>query len=142
MELTERERKRLKGLVERARGEDPDDTVLGALAAKLVAGGGPTFAKYAEILEAGAVVDPAILERVQQAVTAAERLRIRYSARSTGETTERVVRPFNVHFHDGREYLEAFCELRGADRVFAVGNIEAILPFVDASTEVASGRDR
>ena len=25
---------------------------------------------------------------------------------------------------DGREYLEAFCELRGADRVFAIGNIE------------------
>ena len=63
-------------------------------------------------------------DRIQRAVDSATRLSIRYTARSTGETTDRVVRPFNVHFYDGREYLEAFCELRGADRVFAIGNIE------------------
>jgi proteasome accessory factor C len=124
MELTERERARLRTLVERARQEDPEDDVLAALAARLAAGGGPSFAKYAEVLEPGVDPDPDIVEQIQRAVASASRLSIRYTARSTGETTDRVVRPFNVHFYDGREYLEAFCELRGADRVFAVGNIE------------------
>jgi len=124
MELTERERARLRTLVEQARQEDPEDDVLAALAARLAAGGGPSFAKYAEVLEPGVDPDPDIVDRIRRAVASASRLSIRYTARSTGETTDRVVRPFNVHFYDGREYLEAFCELRGADRVFAVGNIE------------------
>lgn len=127
MELTERERARLKTLVDRARREDPDDAVLAELAAKLVAGGGPAFAKYVEVLESAGESDPGIAEAVRRAVDGSERIAIRYTASSTGETTERVVRPFNVHFYDGREYLEAYCELRKADRVFAVGNIEAIL---------------
>lgn len=127
MELTERERSRIRTLVEEARQTDPDDAVLASLAAKLAAGGGPSFEKYVEVLEPAGESDPEIGRRVREAVANGERLSIRYTARSTGETTRRVVRPFNIHFYDGREYLEAFCELRGADRVFAVGNIEAIL---------------
>lgn len=140
MELTEKERARLRKLVERAREEDPADEVLARLAARLAVGGGPSFAKYAEVLEPGTEPDPEILERIRAAVAASHRLAIRYTARSTGETTERVVRPFNVHFYDGREYLEAFCELRGADRVFAVGNIEEARA-VPEETETAARRD-
>lgn len=138
MELTERERARLKALVDEARRTSPTDDVLAALAARLAVGGGPSFARYSEVLAPAGAVDPAVLERVQAAVAAAERLRIRYTARSTGETTDRVVRPFNVHFYDGREYLEAFCELRGADRVFAVGGIESILPLDADAADVPS----
>lgn len=135
MELTERERDRLRRLVEEARVERPEDPVLAELSAKLTAGGGPTFAKYVEILESSGEIDPSVAETVQRAIDESGRVAIRYTARSTGETTERVVRPFNVHFYDGREYLEAYCELRKADRVFAMGNIEAIL---DAPEEPAS----
>lgn len=131
MELTQRERAELKALVDEARHARPDDPLLADLAAKLAAGGGPAFAKWVEVLEAGGETDPAILDRVRRAIAREERLTIRYTARTTGETTERTVRPFNIHFYDGREYLEAFCELRGADRVFAVGNIESILAPVD-----------
>ncbi len=127
MELTERERERLRSLVEAARREEPGDALLASLASKLAAGSGPAFAKYAEVLDAGGESDAGVVAAVREAVGAGRRLAIRYTARSTGETTERVVRPFNVHFYDGREYLEAFCELRGADRVFAMGNIQAIL---------------
>jgi len=127
MELTEQERERLRGLVEEAQREAPGDSVLASLAAKLKAGGGPSFARYSELLDAGGRADPEIAARVREAVEAAGRLRIRYTSRSSGETTERVVRPFNIHFYDGQEYLEAFCELRGADRLFALGSIEAIL---------------
>lgn len=127
MELTERERTRLRALVEAARREAPEDALLAELQAKLTAGGGPTFAKYEEILESSGEIDPEVAEAVERAIAGSGRVAIRYTARSTGETTERVVRPFNVHFYDGREYLEAYCELRKADRVFAMGNIEAIL---------------
>ena len=127
MEITRQERERLLALVEEARRIDASDTVLASLAAKLKAGGGPAFARYSELLETGGTPDPAIAARVREAVETASRLRIRYTSRSSGETTERVVRPFNIHFYDGQEYLEAFCELRGADRLFAVTSIEAIL---------------
>lgn len=127
MELTQRERERLRELVDEARREG-DEAVLASLAAKLAAGGGPAFARYEEILETGGEADPRVVEEVRAAVREARRLAIRYRARSTGETTERVVRPFNVHFYNGLEYLEAFCEMRDADRVFAIGSIEAILP--------------
>jgi proteasome accessory factor C len=132
MELTEPERTRLRDLVEEARRKEPRSEVLASLAAKLTAGGGPSFAKYAEVLEHAGETDRDVLARVRAAVESSSRLAIRYTARATGETTERVIRPFNIHFYDGREYLEAFCELRGADRVFAVGNIEAILPISES----------
>jgi proteasome accessory factor C len=133
MELTERERERLRELIEGAR-RDADDPLLASLAAKLAAGGGPAFAKYSEVLEPGAEAQPEVLDAVRAAVRQGGRLAIRYTARTTGETTDRVVRPFNVHFYDGREYLEAYCELRQADRVFAVGAIEAILPLPEEET--------
>lgn len=135
MELTGQERERLLELVEAARRMDAGDSVLAALAAKLTAGGGPAFARYSELLDASGETDPAVSRRVRDAVDAAERLRIRYTSKSSGETTERVIRPFNIHFYDGREYLEAFCELRGADRLFAVAGIEAILDPVALAIE-------
>lgn len=135
VEITEQERERLLGLVEEARRGDPGDTVLASLAAKLKARGGPSFARYSELLESSGEPDPQISARVRSAVETSSPLRIRYTSRSSGETTERVVRPFNIHFYDGQEYLEAFCELRDADRLFAVAGIEAIL------TEPAGGRD-
>lgn len=127
MELTERELERMRELVAEARRASPDDERLAAIEAKLVAGSGPTFAKYAELLEPARSSDPDVLRRVRAAIAADARLGIRYTARTTGETTERVIRPFNVHFYDGREYLEAYCELRRDDRVFAIGNIDAVL---------------
>lgn len=134
MEITDQERVRLLALIEEARRVDAADTVLASLAARLKAGGGPAFARYSELLEVGGISDPAIVVRVREAVETSRRLRIRYTSRSSGETTERVVRPFNIHFHDGQEYLEAFCELRDADRLFAVASIDAILTEPDAGS--------
>lgn len=127
VEITRQERERLLALVEAARRADASDTVLASLAAKLKAGGGPSFARYSELLEAGGEPDQQVAAQVREAVETSSPIRIRYTSRSSGETTERVVRPFNVHFYDGREYLEAFCELRDADRLFAMAGIEAIL---------------
>lgn len=133
MELTEQERERLLALVEDARRGEASDDLLASLAAKLKAGGGPAFARYSELLDAGGKLDPAIASRVREAVETSQRIRIRYTSRSSGATTERVIRPFNIHFYDGQEYLEAFCELRGADRLFAMASIDAILNEPDGS---------
>lgn len=137
VEITQQERERLLALVEAARRDDAVDTVLASLAAKLKAGGGPSFARYSELLESGGESDPQVAARIRAAVETSSPLRIRYTSRSSGETTERVVRPFNIHFYDGREYLEAFCELRDADRLFAMAGIEAILtePTGDSQTQ-------
>ncbi|HEY7473341.1 MAG TPA: WYL domain-containing protein [Gemmatimonadota bacterium] len=140
MELTGQERERLLTLIETARRHDASDPVLASLAVKLKAGGGPAFARYSELLEGGGESDPAVASRVREAVETAQRIRIRYTSRSSGETTERVVRPFNVHFYDGREYLEAFCELRNADRLFAIANIDAILNEAVANSGDEGGR--
>jgi predicted DNA-binding transcriptional regulator YafY len=133
VELTEQERERLLALVEDARRGEASDDLLASLAAKLKAGGGPAFARYSELLDAGGKLDPAIASRVREAVETSQRIRIRYTSRSSGATTERVIRPFNIHFYDGQEYLEAFCELRGADRLFAMASIDAILNEPDGS---------
>ncbi|HUP00290.1 MAG TPA: WYL domain-containing protein [Gemmatimonadota bacterium] len=137
MELTGKERERLRVLVEEARRAEPGSEVLASLAAKLTAGGGPTFAKYSELLEPAEESDREVLAFVRAALESSSRLAIRYTASTTGETTERVIRPFNIHFYDGREYLEAFCELRDADRVFAIGNISAILPLPEDGAETS-----
>lgn len=144
MELTGQERERLLALIEEARREDAGDTVLASLAVKLKAGGGPAFARYSELLDAGGKSDPAIAGRIREAVESAQKIRIRYTSRSSGETTERVVRPFNVHFYNGQEYLEAFCELRDADRLFAIANIDAILSesAVGTSWDQSAGPDK
>jgi predicted DNA-binding transcriptional regulator YafY len=142
VEITEQERERLLALVEEARRDDAADTVLASLAAKLKAGGGPAFARYSELLESGGEPDPQVAARVRDAVETSSPIRIRYTSRSSGETTERVVRPFNVHFYDGREYLEAFCELRDADRLFAIAGIEAILTEPSGDREADDSADR
>jgi predicted DNA-binding transcriptional regulator YafY len=142
VEITQQERERLLSLVEEARREDAADTVLASLAAKLKAGGGPSFARYSELLEPGGEPDPQIAAQVRDAVETSSPLRIRYTSRSSGETTERVVRPFNVHFYDGREYLEAFCELRDADRLFAMAGIEAILVEPPGDREAEDSAER
>jgi predicted DNA-binding transcriptional regulator YafY len=142
VEITEQERERLLALVEGARKGDAADTVLASLAAKLKARGGPSFARYSELLESSGEPDPQISARVRDAVETSSPLRIRYTSRSSGETTERVVRPFNIHFYDGQEYLEAFCELRDADRLFAMAGIEAILTEPSGGHDPKDGPDR
>jgi predicted DNA-binding transcriptional regulator YafY len=72
-------------------------------------------------------VEPATAARVRRALERQGTIRIRYRANRSGEVTVRRIRPFNIHFYDGQEYVEAFCEMRGSDRIFALGNIEEIL---------------
>ena len=119
--------------VARLEGRAGEARVLEGLAAKLeaLAGGAPgagTLALLEEVLPAaGAAPAPALAARVRRAVERQEPIRIRYRANRSGEVTTRRIRPFNVHFYDGQEYVEAFCELRGSDRIFALGNIEDVI---------------
>jgi predicted DNA-binding transcriptional regulator YafY len=116
-----------------AAGRDDSARVLEGLLEKLRALAADTpstperLVLFEEILPvAGAPALPATASRVRRALERQEPIRIRYRANRTGEVTTRRIRPFNIHFYDGQEYVEAFCELRGSDRIFALGNIEEI----------------
>jgi predicted DNA-binding transcriptional regulator YafY len=125
----------IRRLAEEARQEAREDSArtLNAVLAKLEALSGLRASRdplelFEEVLPVPErAVDPAILTAVRRAMEHAQPIRIRYRANRTGEVTTRSIRPFNIHFYNGQEYVEAYCELRGADRIFALGNIEQIL---------------
>jgi len=72
--------------------------------------------------------DPDTLHACLTALITGRRLPIRYLAASTGETTERTVRPYHLVHHDGGWHLIAFCELRDAVRDFALVRTELTGP--------------
>jgi predicted DNA-binding transcriptional regulator YafY len=72
-------------------------------------------------------VDPNIRRAVEMALDEGKYLRIRYYAHSSDETTERVIRPYEIDDDPNGPYLAAFCELRGEDRVFRLDAICEIL---------------
>jgi predicted DNA-binding transcriptional regulator YafY len=113
-------------------GRESSARTLEELLAKMraLAGGDATrgLTLFEEILPvADSPAAPGTAKRVRRALESQETIRIRYRAARSGEVTTRRIRPFNVHFYNGQEYVEAFCELRGSDRIFALANIEEIL---------------
>lgn len=80
-------------------------------------------------------VDPEILRQVKGAVNQGNRLRIRYYTSNTGETTERVIRPHEIADESIGPYLSAFCELRGADRLFNLDAIEEVYEILPPEDE-------
>jgi len=75
--------------------------------------------------------DPDVLHACLTALIAGRSLPIRYLAASTGETTERTVRPYHLVHHDGGWHLIAHCELRDAVRDFALVRLEITGPAGD-----------
>jgi predicted DNA-binding transcriptional regulator YafY len=117
---------RTAGRAESARTLDELLAKLRALAS--TGTGAPGLTLFEEVLPVVETpVSPGTAGRVRRALERQEPLRIRYRANRSGEVTTRRIRPFNIHFYNGQEYVEAFCELRGSDRIFALGNIEEIL---------------
>ena len=72
-------------------------------------------------------VDPKIMDQIEEALDNGNRLRIRYFAHTSGETTERVIRPYEIIYEGNGPFLSAYCELRRADRQFRLDAIEKIL---------------
>jgi predicted DNA-binding transcriptional regulator YafY len=114
-------------------GRDASARTLGGLLSKLRALAGERDAAgrlslFEEVLPLpDRPIEPETGLRVRRALERQEPIRIRYRGNRSGEVTTRRIRPFNIHFYTGQEYVEAFCELRGSDRIFALGNIEEIL---------------
>jgi predicted DNA-binding transcriptional regulator YafY len=117
----------------RQEGREASARLLEELLLKLraIAGVDPPTSRlmlFEEILPlSGSPMAPGTVTRVRRALEQQEAIRIRYRANRDGEVTTRRIRPFNIHFYNGQEYVEAFCELRGSDRIFALSNIEEIL---------------
>ena len=77
-------------------------------------------------------VDPEIYRKVEEALKRGNRLRIRYFVHTTGEITERVIKPHEIADESIGPFLSAFCELRGAERLFRLDAIEEILEILPA----------
>lgn len=66
-----------------------------------------------------------VFETIAAATLKRRRVRVRYGARSTGESTERVISPQRlVHYRDNW-YVDAWCHLREGLRKFAIDAIAA-----------------
>ncbi len=63
---------------------------------------------------------------IQTALQDNKKLRLRYYAHTTGQTTERVVQPITLEQRGDSEYLVAFCELRQEERNFRLDAIQEI----------------
>jgi predicted DNA-binding transcriptional regulator YafY len=85
---------------------------------------------------------PTKLEFFELAATAVLkrlRLQVTYWARSSNETTERVLSPQRLVFYRGNWYLDAWCHLRNGLRSFSVDGIRAArLPDADRGEEVVA----
>lgn len=65
-----------------------------------------------------------VFETVAAATLKRRRLRLRYGARSSGQTTERTVSPQRLVFYRDNWYLDAYCHLREDLRKFALDAIQ------------------
>jgi predicted DNA-binding transcriptional regulator YafY len=73
--------------------------------------------------QAARTLPPGVFEVVAAATLKRRRLSIAYAARSTAETTERVVSPQRLVLYRDNWYLDAWCHLREGLRKFAVDAI-------------------
>ncbi len=73
--------------------------------------------------QAARALPPGVFEVVAAATLKRRRLSIAYAARSTAETTERVVSPQRLVLYRDNWYLDAWCHLREGLRKFAVDAI-------------------
>lgn len=81
--------------------------------------------KRVRVLRQAARALPAgMFETIAAATLKRRRIRMRYGARSTGETTERTVSPQRLVLYRDNWYLDAWCHLRVGLRKFALDAIE------------------
>ena len=70
-----------------------------------------------------AQVDPALLEASRLALRNRCRLWIRYHGAHKDEISERVIRPYHLHFHLGEPHLICWCEWKSAMRQFHLSRV-------------------
>lgn len=66
------------------------------------------------------------LKLLEEALEKGRDVHIEYYSASRGEFTKRRVRPESIERRSGVPYLNAYCYLRNADRVFKLGRIKTI----------------
>ena len=74
--------------------------------------------------QAARALPASVFETVAAATLKRRRLRMRYGARSSGQTTERTVSPQRLVFYRDNWYLDAYCHLREDLRKFALDAIQ------------------
>lgn len=70
-----------------------------------------------------AQVDPALLEASRLALRNRRKLWIRYHGAHKDDISERVIRPYHLHFHLGEPHLISWCERKSAIRQFHLSRV-------------------
>jgi predicted DNA-binding transcriptional regulator YafY len=86
--------------------------------------------------QAARPLPPGVFEVVAAATLKRRRLRLAYAARSTAESTDRVVSPQRLVLYRDNWYLDAWCHLRDGLRKFAVDAIAGAVLLDDKAKAV------
>lgn len=73
---------------------------------------------------------------VAEATVSRRRLRMHYSARTTGQTTEREVSPQRLIHYRGNWYLDAWCHTRNGPRAFSLDAIETASAIDETAVDI------
>jgi proteasome accessory factor C len=110
----------LPGLYDRA----AVDSALAKLESAAGSAAASSSAVSVEVEPAGS--DPVVLETVEQALREGRRLHLSYYVPARDETTERDVDPMRLSVVDGWSYLQGWCRLADALRLFRLDRISTI----------------
>jgi proteasome accessory factor C len=110
----------LPGLYDRA----AVDSALAKLESAAGSAAASSAAVSVEVEPAGS--DPVVLETVEQALREGRRLHLSYYVPARDETTERDVDPMRLSVVDGWSYLQGWCRLADAVRLFRLDRITSI----------------
>ena len=106
----------------------------------LLARGGVAPQRAAEALRilplGGRSCDPLIFRQVVATTLAGRRMDIRYLARSSGQTSTRLISPQRLVRYRDNWYLDAWCHWRGALRSFSIDAIEDVQATDDPAQEI------
>ncbi|GAB4124199.1 MAG: YafY family protein [Roseiflexaceae bacterium] len=80
-----------------------------------------------DLPSAHVVVRHAMVVTLAEATHSAQRIWLRYRDRNES-SSERIVDPYGIAYHQGAWYLIGFCHLRQGQRIFRLDRIERVLP--------------
>jgi proteasome accessory factor C len=123
----------LRSLAEAGDGADADDAVLRALA-KIEDAAGEAGRESAHV-EVSVEARHAVRTVIDEALEQRRRLHLRYHVPSRDEATERDVDPIRLVVAEGRQYLEGWCRLVDAVRLFRLDRVLDV-QLLDVSAEI------
>lgn len=78
------------------------------------------------ISESGVLVSKELFETISDAIRKQRQLKIEYKAVNKKQSTDRIINPYTIVFHEGIWHLYAHCHLRNSIRCFSLDRIKSL----------------